>query len=238
MEEYTGARIFGGNAVRVHVYDVSGNPVVTATNRVLSVMGTGAFHAAVEIYGWEWSYGGCSRGTGVFHCPPKECEAHKYKETIEMGETRMSEAEFRRLIERLAREWPGADYDLLRHNCCNFSNTLCQELGVGHLPVRIMSLATGVDSVVTDGKAARGAAADEGYAFGDFTRGLLMKARKEVEITKNVGKEARGAERQDGYRFGDFTRGLDRRTSQEGSAGSGRKSSGLGGSATALGGGI
>lgn len=47
------------------------------------------------------------------------------------------------------------------------------------------------------GKEARGADDEDGYHFGDYTRGIIGR-----------GKETRGADIHDGYRFGDFTRGL------------------------------
>ena len=32
--------------------------------------GTGAFHAAIEVYRVEWSYGFTDEGTGIFACDP------------------------------------------------------------------------------------------------------------------------------------------------------------------------
>lgn len=52
--------------------------------------------------------------------------------------------------------------------------------------------------VTSKGRASRSAAPEEnGYKFGDFTRGLVAE-----------GKETRGASATDGYRFGDFSRGV------------------------------
>ena len=42
---------------------------------VLRVAGTGAFHAAVEVYRAEWSYGFTDEGTGVFCCEPMRSAA-------------------------------------------------------------------------------------------------------------------------------------------------------------------
>ena len=64
----------------------------------------------------------------------KGCTAHKYRESVAMGETQMNPQEAGHLIERLMNEWHGKDYDLLRKNCVIFSDKLCQGLGVGPVP--------------------------------------------------------------------------------------------------------
>mmetsp|Transcript_144776 Transcript_144776/g.361041 ORF Transcript_144776/g.361041 Transcript_144776/m.361041 type:complete len:269 (-) Transcript_144776:149-955(-) len=116
--------------VVLHIYDVSGAPAIKAVNEALRAVGTGAFHAAVEVYGQEWSYGYLERGTGVFACPPKGCSAHSYRESLPMGRTPLSLQQFDQLIAQLSQQWPGRDYDLLRHNCCHFSEELCKHLQV------------------------------------------------------------------------------------------------------------
>merc|ERR1712060_603032 len=50
----------------------------------------------------------------------------------------------------MGRDWPGSDYDLLRHNCCHFSDALCQALGVGPIPGWVTSLA-GVGAMLRSG---------------------------------------------------------------------------------------
>lgn len=128
-------------AVTLHIYDVFGHEVARGLNNVLKATGTGAFHAAVEVMGVEYSYGFQEEGTGVFTCPPKGCEGHSYRESHPMGETRMSVQQLASLLDRMQAEWPGADYDLLRHNCCHFSDTFCKELGVGPIPAWVTNLA-------------------------------------------------------------------------------------------------
>jgi len=67
-----------------------------------------------------------------------------------MGEATMSEAEVQDLIKELSKEWRGADYDLLRHNCVNFCDVLCQRLGVGSIPPWVKNLA-GAGATIFDG---------------------------------------------------------------------------------------
>uniref|UniRef100_A0A7S4UJA6 PPPDE domain-containing protein n=1 Tax=Alexandrium monilatum TaxID=311494 RepID=A0A7S4UJA6_9DINO len=128
--------------VTLHVYDLG--PAVAGVNAILGAVGTGAFHAGVEVYGTEWSFGCCCDGpygSGIFCVPPKGCDAHVYREAVNMGETSMSKREVDDLIDRLAREWHGSSYDLLRHNCCHFSDEFCKRLGVDPVPGWVLSLA-------------------------------------------------------------------------------------------------
>lgn len=127
--------------VTLHLYDVTTEGAIKAINKGLRAIGTGAFHGAVEVRGVEWSYGYVDEGSGVFDCEPMKCDAHQYRESLPMGETTLSEAEISSVLNRLIEAWPGVEYDLLRKNCCTFSDTLCQELGVGPVPKWVTNLA-------------------------------------------------------------------------------------------------
>jgi len=127
--------------VVLHIYDVGSAKALSSLNSGLRVVGTGAFHGAVEVYGAEWSYGYCDEGPGVFDCPPKGCTAHSYRESVPMGQTSMSETEVKLLLKQLEGEWPGEEYDLLRRNCCVFSDEFCKRLGVGAIPGWVTNLA-------------------------------------------------------------------------------------------------
>merc|ERR1719401_1386448 len=106
-------------------------------------MGTGAFHAGVEVHGQEWSFGSTTDGsTGVYVCLPGKNTAHQYIKSVPMGETRCSQRDVRALIQQLAEEWQGSDYDLLRCNCCHFSTELCKMLGVGSAPAWLFNLSS------------------------------------------------------------------------------------------------
>jgi len=122
--------------VTLHIYDLNAD-----MNKGLRLLGTGAFHSAVEVNGLEWSYGFSEFGTGVFSCPPRQCAGAEYREAIAMGRTELSEAEVNAVIEDLKRKWSGVEYDLLRHNCCVFSNAMCLALGAGPIPTWVTNLA-------------------------------------------------------------------------------------------------
>lgn len=129
------------HAVTLNIYDVGGSKAVQEANKLFRTLGTGAFHAAVEIYGKEWSYGFCEEGTGVFSCLPRSCEQHAYRESLAMGETDISQADLPHIIEHISKEWIGEDYDLLRKNCCHFAAALVKEFHVGPVPTWVTNLA-------------------------------------------------------------------------------------------------
>lgn len=57
----------------------------------------------MEVYQTEWSYGGCSNGptdTGIFSCPPRGCEAHSYREAVDMGTTTLSKQDVKQFLRR------------------------------------------------------------------------------------------------------------------------------------------
>jgi len=66
-----------------------------------------------------------------------------------MGVSPLSSEEIVKLLERMAEEWPGRDYDLLSRNCCHFSDALCRGLGVGTIPEWLLRMASAAASVRT-----------------------------------------------------------------------------------------
>merc|ERR1719491_2781686 len=109
--------------VTLHIYDVGGDGLVSTLNKGLRAVGTGAFHAAVEVQGLEWSFGYCESGTGVFSCEPKECEMHRYRESVPMPDSEMEG--WAKILSNLKKEWLGQDYDFLQRNCCHFCDAFC-----------------------------------------------------------------------------------------------------------------
>lgn len=138
--------------VTLHVYDLGDG--LQVLNRVLAPFGTGAFHCGVEVHGEEWSFRGSgpSRHGGVFSSAPSRCDGHAYSESIYMGDTILSQDEVLRLIKLLRKDWPGLSYNLIRRNCCHFSDLLCMNLGCGSIPTRIKSLAATGAALLDTGK--------------------------------------------------------------------------------------
>ncbi|CAK0879625.1 unnamed protein product [Prorocentrum cordatum] len=148
--------------VTLHIYDVSNKRRVRFANNVLGLMGSGAYHAAVEVYGREWSYGWKAGGSGVFSTTPGGCQAHHYRKPIPMGNTECTQDQVYDILQSMAAEWRGKDYNLLRHNCTHFSDTFCQAMGLEGLPRWVMSLAASGTKLQEVG----------GWRLFDFTRGI------------------------------------------------------------------
>merc|ERR1712060_244462 len=59
----------------------------------------------------------------------------------DMGTTYLSHEDVLGLTRKLRKHWPGSVYDLMKRNCCHFSDDLCVSLGCGTIPTRIKNLA-------------------------------------------------------------------------------------------------
>ncbi|CAD7948595.1 unnamed protein product [Amoebophrya sp. A25] len=102
------------------------------TNDVLKV--GGLFHAGIEVYNREFSFGYTPRGSGVETHTPRNHHTHAYRESVLLGFSYLSLEELSHLVSVKQRQWPGASYDLLERNCCTFSDEFAQLLGVGSIP--------------------------------------------------------------------------------------------------------
>lgn len=58
-----------------------------------------------------------------------------------MGQTQLSRREVDALLGRFSQAWPATSYNLLRRNCCHFSDELSRQLGTGPIPSWVTSLA-------------------------------------------------------------------------------------------------
>ncbi|CDR97656.1 -PPPDE peptidase domain-containing protein 1 [Babesia bigemina] len=125
--------------VYLNIYDLE------AVNRVVNVVagtfGAGAYHAGVEIYGYEYNFGYTPQGgSGIVQSHPRFHSSHKYRKSIDLGKTKFSPREVLQIIESLKPMWLGSSYDILKKNCLNFADALCKKLGVGSIPSWVMGL--------------------------------------------------------------------------------------------------
>ena len=135
--------------VLLNIYDLGDSKAIQRLNVILKPMGSGAYHAAVQVYGQEWSFGGLGVDdpieegfeTGIWSCRPQGCRQHSYRESIQMGHTSYSHAQVLEIIRDMMEDWPMNSYQILRRNCCHFCDALCQLIGVGPLPAWILNLA-------------------------------------------------------------------------------------------------
>lgn len=143
IDEYDDQELVHTHATQVmlHVYDVGNTNFIRRANKVFRRLGTGAFHAGVEIFGVEYSFGYTDYGTGVFGVPPGGNIGHHYREALEMGETECSMHEVADILQDMADRWKGPEYDLLNHNCVYFCRDLLDELDVTPMPTWVVNLA-------------------------------------------------------------------------------------------------
>jgi hypothetical protein len=162
--------------VVLHVYDVSTSGAVSFVNRGLRRIGGGAYHAGVEVLGQEWSYGGCDAGTGVFSNEPKLCDMHIYRESVEMGDSPLTEGQIVALIEAFEASWPGNEYDLLNHNCQSFAEAFLKELQVPNEFPKWIKRTTRVGASISNGaKSVASGVKSTGAAIGKTLSGLVNK---------------------------------------------------------------
>lgn len=106
--------------VLLHVYDVTNVDALQGLNKLTKdlVGAGGAFHSAVEVVGIsggdEWNYGACDEGTGVGANAAKECDMHRFNQTVEMGETSLSKSEVLAIVKRMSGEYPGSAYHIIK----------------------------------------------------------------------------------------------------------------------------
>ncbi|GFH27433.1 predicted protein, partial [Haematococcus lacustris] len=127
--------------VWLNVYDVTatGNENVSAMVVKINNLGRdlglgGVFHGAVQIDQFEWSFGFCEQGTGVYVVEARKNPIYHYRESVDLGYSPLSKQQIKQLLRQMKQQWPGASYELLSRNCCHFCEALAEGLGVRPLP--------------------------------------------------------------------------------------------------------
>jgi hypothetical protein len=121
----TNINLDGGFSVRVNIYDLG--PV---SKWVLnSWTSAGMFHCGVEFLGVEVSFQGImgrssALSTGVTWHAPKLHPRHVYRESLDLGQSRLRLDELAALLESLEKGWPLCAYDFMLNNCTDFAEQL------------------------------------------------------------------------------------------------------------------
>lgn len=142
------SREYPPDLVLVNLYEISGFDSInwlTASERL--PIG-GALHAGVQVYDREWSYGGGSGSkTGILCGLPRKNRQHRFRETISLSRTVLTDKEVAQVIGELIELWPAHEYHWLHRNCLSFANEFCERLGVDQLPAWIDRFARGASAV-------------------------------------------------------------------------------------------
>lgn len=133
------------NAVFLNVFDLAS--AVVAPNAMLCntmIKSVGAYHAAIEVYGEEWSFYRTPTPSSCGVCRslrPKHHPVHIYRQTVYLGDTSLQDWEVRYLIRgQLAHNWLGGSYSLLTKNCIHFCEELSLCLGCKKIPAWVTGL--------------------------------------------------------------------------------------------------
>ncbi|RLN96694.1 hypothetical protein BBJ28_00006513 [Nothophytophthora sp. Chile5] len=98
----------------------------------------GIWHTGVLVFGQEYFFGG-----GIQAMAPELVEARYGMHPVEqilLGETQVSQARFEQFLRDNSARFTAATYDLLRHNCNNFSNEVAAFLVGAGIPQHILDL--------------------------------------------------------------------------------------------------
>ncbi|KAK4284690.1 hypothetical protein QN277_001485 [Acacia crassicarpa] len=122
--------------VYLNVYDL------TSANGYFYWAGLGIFHAGVEVYGVEYSFGAHDcRTSGVFEVDPRQCPGFKFRKSIFMGMTNLNPFKIREFMDRQSANYHGNTYHLIVKNCNHFCEDICQRLTGNSIPRWVNRLA-------------------------------------------------------------------------------------------------
>ncbi|CAK9058733.1 unnamed protein product [Durusdinium trenchii] len=143
---------FEGPEAWLHVYDLNGTEVA---NNTLHPLGLGLFHAGLEVYGVEWSFGGCPLPpgalpyTGVSPMRPRSCPCATYRESVSLGPIPISAQEVWQILVKLAARWLSHEYHPLKRNCLDFCSEFSRALRLQEVPGWLGRLASAADFLLS-----------------------------------------------------------------------------------------
>lgn len=127
-----------GYRVELYIYDLSAG----MARHLVPMLGLnfeveGIWHTAIVVHGIEWFYG----STGIEQCSPGGTMMGQPLKKEYLGETDLDLESFRDYLHGLGQDmFRGHRYDLFKHNCNNFSNTVAQFVCGKTIPQYILDL--------------------------------------------------------------------------------------------------
>lgn len=123
--------------VQCYVYDISQG---MARNMSMMLIGKHVElipHTGIVCFGKEYFFGG-----GICVSPqPGNCIPLKPCQILDLGNTSKSQAELDTWLRTQHNTWNQATYNLLKHNCNHFANSVATFLGVTAVPSNIVNIA-------------------------------------------------------------------------------------------------
>lgn len=125
------------SAIHLYVYDLSKGMAAQFSLMMLGKHFDGVWHTGIVAYGKEWFFG----NLGVDRCPPKTTLLGEPNDIIKLGDIEMDEDDFLEIIQQLSDgAFKVGTYNLLEHNCNNFSHELSTLLLDKGIPQHILDL--------------------------------------------------------------------------------------------------
>ncbi|XP_025416987.1 uncharacterized protein LOC112688143 isoform X3 [Sipha flava] len=126
-----------GEEVLLYVYDLTGGMAKALGESLLQKPIEGIWHTAIVVFGKEHFFG----SNGISVCSPGTTALGSPLRTHSLGKTCLPEDVFQEYLRGLEQDTFSADkYNLLRHNCNNFSNEISQFLCGNSIPEYILNL--------------------------------------------------------------------------------------------------
>jgi len=126
-----------GYKVQVYIYDLTQGMARTMGPALIGRPLDGVWHTGVVVYGKEYFFG----GSGIEYCNPGGTMLGQPLQVEDLGDTEINEELFQDYLRTQSQDrFRGDRYDLLRHNCNNFSHETAQFLVGKGIPQHILDL--------------------------------------------------------------------------------------------------
>jgi hypothetical protein len=124
-----------GMKVSIHLYDLSQGMARAMSAPLLGKQLDGIWHTGIVAFGQEFYFGGgiqCGHPGGTHFGRPLQ--------VVELGETHLPREVFDQFLVEISPRFSMQTYNLLRHNCNNFSNEVANFLVGSGIPQHILDL--------------------------------------------------------------------------------------------------
>lgn len=124
-----------GFKVELYVYDLSQGLARQLSSQFLGKVIEGIWHTGVGVYGKEYFFGG-----GIQSVPLKQSPYGQPVQVAELGTTQVPQEIFEEFLRDIRPRYTQETYSLMKHNCNNFSDEVCQFLVGSSIPEYILRL--------------------------------------------------------------------------------------------------
>lgn len=124
-----------GEKVVLNIYDLSQGLARQLSASLLGKVIEGIWHTGVVVYGQEYYFGG-----GIQKTPVGQTPYGTPLKVVELGTTQLPKEVFEDYLNEIGPRYTQATYNVLRHNCNNFSEEIAQFLVGSGIPEHILGL--------------------------------------------------------------------------------------------------